>query len=82
MSLGYADRLSFREDLGGRLGDPELQDSDEEVARKVALLASWVRTTLGCINVTYIPAPILRLALPSCSPSSKLICMPCHRDIS
>lgn len=47
MSLGYADRLSFREDLGGRLGDPELQDSDQDVAIKVALLAEWVRIPLA-----------------------------------
>ena len=44
MSLGYADRLSYREDLGGRLGDIELHDSDEDVALKVAQLAEWVHT--------------------------------------
>ncbi len=43
MSLGYADRLSWREDLGGTLGAPELQDSDADVARKVAVLARYVR---------------------------------------
>ena len=43
MSLGYADRLSFREDLGGQLGAPELQDSPEEVEAKVARLAELVR---------------------------------------
>jgi hypothetical protein len=42
MSLGYADRLSFREDLGGQLGAPELQDSPEEVEAKVARLAELV----------------------------------------
>jgi hypothetical protein len=26
-SLGYADRLSWRDDVGGRLGDPELLDT-------------------------------------------------------
>jgi hypothetical protein len=25
-SLGYAERLSWRDDVGGRLGDPELLD--------------------------------------------------------
>ena len=44
MSLGYADRLSFREDLGGTLGAPELHDTDADVARKVAVLARYVRT--------------------------------------
>ena len=42
MSLGYADRLSFREDLGGQLGAPELQDSPDEVEAKVARLAELV----------------------------------------
>ena len=51
MSLGYADRLSFREDLGGRLGDPELHDSDQAVASKVAQLATWVSAPL--VNALY-----------------------------
>ena len=46
MSLGYADRLSFREDLGGTLGAPELHDSDADVTRKVAILARYVRGLL------------------------------------
>ena len=46
MSLGYADRLSYREDLGGTLGSPELHDTDADVARKVAILARFVRTVL------------------------------------
>jgi len=43
MSLGYADRLSYREDLGGTLGSPELHDTNADVARKVAILARYVR---------------------------------------
>ena len=46
MSLGYADRLSYREDLGGTLGAPELHDSDEDVVRKVAVLTGYVRAIL------------------------------------
>lgn len=42
MSLGYAEKLSYREDLGGQLGAPELFDSPEEVAAKVARLAQLV----------------------------------------
>ncbi|KIY99709.1 mono-ADP-ribosyltransferase sirtuin 6 [Monoraphidium neglectum] len=43
MSLGYADRLSFREDLGGRLGAPELFDDAARVADEVERLAEMVR---------------------------------------
>lgn len=42
MSLGYAEKLSFREDLGGRLGDPELHEPAEAVEEKVAELARLV----------------------------------------
>jgi mono-ADP-ribosyltransferase sirtuin 6 len=43
MSLGYAEKLSYREDLGGQLGAAELFDSPEEVAAKVERLAELVR---------------------------------------
>jgi hypothetical protein len=33
MSLGYAERLSYREDLGGSLGTPELPDPPAEARR-------------------------------------------------
>ena len=42
MSLGYAEKLSFRADLGGQLGDPELKEAAEAVAGKVQQLAAWV----------------------------------------
>lgn len=42
MSAGYATKLSYREDLGGQLGDPELHDSTEDISTKAALLAEWV----------------------------------------
>lgn len=42
MSLGYAERLSFREDLGGRLGDPEILENAEEVLQKVEELTDLV----------------------------------------
>ena len=60
MSLGYADRLSFREDLGGQLGAPELQDSPEEVEAKVARLAELVRAP-------FIEMPPAAAALPAAS---------------
>jgi hypothetical protein len=44
-SLGYAERLSFREDLGGQLGAPEHFDLPQEVERKAEKLAQLVR---GC----------------------------------
>lgn len=39
MSLGYAERLSFREDLGGRLGAPEIHQSARAVLDAAAALA-------------------------------------------
>jgi hypothetical protein len=44
MSLGYASRLSHREDLGGRLGDPELFDNPSQIVQRVTELANLVRT--------------------------------------
>ena len=42
-SLGYAERLSWREDLGGRLGDPELSEaSDDALKHKIDELASLI----------------------------------------
>jgi hypothetical protein len=42
MSLGYAERLSYREDLGGRLGDPEIMENAQEVLQKIEQLTSLV----------------------------------------
>jgi len=39
MSLGYADRLSYRKDVGGQLGAPEYEEPYEELERKVSMLA-------------------------------------------
>jgi hypothetical protein len=41
-SLGYASKLSFREDLGGNLGTPELRDSASTVQQGVQQLARLV----------------------------------------
>ena len=43
MSAGYATKLSFRDDLGGQLGDPELSESTASQEEKVARLSDWVR---------------------------------------
>jgi mono-ADP-ribosyltransferase sirtuin 6 len=43
MSLGYAEKLSHREDLGGKLGAPELSETTEELDAKVTRLANLVR---------------------------------------
>ncbi len=42
MSLGYAEKLSYHEDLGGQLGAPELFDTDADVRGKTAELAALV----------------------------------------
>ncbi|KAL4445407.1 hypothetical protein ABPG77_011232 [Micractinium sp. CCAP 211/92] len=52
MSLGYAEKLSYREDLGGQLGAPELFDSPEEVAAKVERLAQLVRRARRIVAFT------------------------------
>ena len=41
-SLGYAERLSFRAELGGTLGEPEIADASADVAAKVAKLAKMI----------------------------------------
>jgi hypothetical protein len=43
MSLGYASRLSHRDDLGGRLGDPEFDTNAHVVLTKTRELAELVR---------------------------------------
>lgn len=52
MSLGYAEKLSYREDLGGQLGSPELWDSVEVIRDKVILLATWVREAKRVVAFT------------------------------
>ena len=42
-SLGYAERLSWREDLGGQLGDPENFDEASRVHASIRELAQLVR---------------------------------------
>ena len=42
MSAGYATKLSYREDLGGQLGDPELTEAPGELQAKLNTLRDWV----------------------------------------
>ena len=43
-SLGYAERLSWRDDVGGTLGDPELSEPDaDDLERKIDRLAELFR---------------------------------------
>lgn len=42
MSAGYATKLSYRDDLGGQLGDPELYDTPTQVLQKVTIFREWV----------------------------------------
>ena len=43
MSLGYAEKLSYRSDLGGQLGAPELFEEPAELIDKIQQLSAWVR---------------------------------------
>lgn len=43
MSLGYAEKLSYREDLGGQLGAKELFDKPSDLRGKVHQLKDLVR---------------------------------------
>ena len=43
-SIGYAERLSWRDDVGGTLGTPEFQEADDaELQRKIDTLAELIR---------------------------------------
>lgn len=43
-SIGYAERLSWRDDVGGTLGTPEFQEADDaELQRKIDMLAELIR---------------------------------------
>lgn len=42
MSAGYATKLSYRDDLGGQLGDAELFETPKSADEKVAKLCDWV----------------------------------------
>lgn len=44
-SLGYADRLSYRADLGGKLGQPEKAEQEQKVAAKALKLAELIRSS-------------------------------------
>ena len=64
MSAGYATKLSYRDDLGGHLGDPELQDAAEDVVAKIATLADLV-SSIVCISqklIMYQRSAIMYLA--------------------
>ena len=42
MSATYATKLSYRDDLGGQLGDPELVEAPTDILTKVTKLSEWV----------------------------------------
>lgn len=52
MSAGYATKLSYRDDLGGQLGDPEISDAPTEVLQKVNKLLEWVRQSSKIVVFT------------------------------
>ena len=41
-SLGYAERLSYRAELGGTLGEPEIAEANDTVAKKATSLAKMI----------------------------------------
>ena len=55
MSLGYAEKLSYRDDLGGQLGAPEIFDEAEQLAANAQQLADLVssaghaRPVISCL---------------------------------
>ena len=51
-SLGYCERLSYREDLGGTLGDPELHDAEDDVLAKSQALADAVGSAAHLVVFT------------------------------
>lgn len=79
MSVGYAERLSFREDLGGQLGDPELvETSPEALEDKIRQLAQWVSCCIpgwlnaelkklhrGCQSANFKQMLLFRMCLPT-----------------
>ena len=59
-SLGYASRLSFRAELGGQLGDPELSESKAQGDAKVRELASLIKAAKHVVSAAT-PAPLATL---------------------
>jgi len=64
-SLGYATLLSPRDDLGGQLGAPELDESPFELKEKVDALAALIR---GASSVVAFTGAGISCASPSLSP--------------
>ncbi|KAK9861379.1 hypothetical protein WJX84_010603 [Apatococcus fuscideae] len=52
MSLGYAQKLSYKEDLGGSFGKPEVVEPGLERLRKALLLADWIKEAESVIVFT------------------------------
>ena len=48
-SLGYAERLTARDDVGGRLGDPELLDEGARRTLSLEPLMPMHATQLACV---------------------------------
>ena len=64
MSLGYASRLSYREDLGGQLGAPEYRETSEQLEDKITQLTELVT------NLDAAPSLVLFKALAFRSPGA------------
>jgi len=52
MGFGYADKLAYREDLGGSLGDEELEESPEAQTEKIRLLRRLIQSSSKIVAFT------------------------------
>ncbi|KAK9864421.1 hypothetical protein WJX84_002906 [Apatococcus fuscideae] len=52
MSLGYAQKLSYKEDLGGSFGKPEIVEPEVEGVRKAFLLVDLIREASSVVVFT------------------------------
>lgn len=52
MGFGYADRLSYREDLGGSLGEPELQEPEHALLPKIQQLRQLISSSQKIVAFT------------------------------
>ena len=55
-SLGYASRLSFRAELGGQLGAPELTETDDSSDWKTRQLADLIAASEHVVGASW-PRP-------------------------
>lgn len=81
MSLGYADRLKPKRNLGGQLGAQEFHQSLSDIEESVQELASWVRPASGCVQALSLLDSFTRWTLRSRSTGCRRsACIRFHRS--